>query len=584
MAFRSILRCACARAEPSLRPAALLFAGSLAAACLAAPSFPCAAQQPGQLSDSTAALQGVVTNAATNQPLARALVHIEGNADAGALTDVNGRYEFPDVPLGPQVIEVRKPGFLDSPVSSGSLLVGPPVGPAHTVWVAAQMPDVNFALTPTAAIRGQITLSTGDPAEGIVVNLAQRTVAEGRSIWQQQGRTKTNSDGAYRFAGLPAGDYIVFTDPAMDSQAAEMPIAAASASAVERQGYAAVFFPSARRPSDAQPITLHPGDQADADIALTLEPFHPVIATAALPAALKPDAAFYSASVLDASGRQLPYPTQYDAATRTVQAQLPDGAYTLMLTAMPQAGAASAPDARPQPLSGAVDLSVAGHALSGLRIAVSPVQPSPVELNLQSSGLQPTPKGYPSVLLSQATGWIDDAMLLSLSTGSDPALMNTGSIQPGVYRVHTHPQMGWCVSSFTAGGADLAREPLLIGPSGAPSPIQLTLRDDCATLSLRLPSQLSLPAVGEENFYTVYVIPQFDTTTGVEPVTLRPSAGGRYTLSGLAPGDYRVYTFAQPVLLEYRNPQAMAALPVDGQSIMLSPGATADLVVEVPQP
>jgi hypothetical protein len=572
VACRSILQSTCACAERPLRPAGLLLAVLLASGCLAS-----AAQQPGQLDNTTVTLQGEVTNAVTGEPLARALVQIEGDAGAGALTASDGRYALPDVPLGPQVIAVRKPGFRDGPAASGPLVVDPEIGPAHTVWVAAQMPDVNFALTPTAAIRGAIELSTGDPAAGMVVNLARRTVQQGRSIWQLAATTKTNSDGAYRFAGLAEGDYIVSTDPAMDSDGAATVMAPGRGAAVARQGYAAVFYPDARQPSGAQRITLHPGDQADAELNLTLEPFHAVIATALLPASLKSGDGTYIAAVLDQSGRQLAYNAQYDSQTHTVQALLPDGTYTLMLTATGLGAGA-------QTMLGATDVSVAGHAVSGLRIPVAPLQSAPVQLNLQGSGAATNQNGLTAVMLSPATGWIDDGMMVAYATGSAPGPMKTATAQAGVYLVHAHPQQGWCESSFTAGGANLARERLLIGPSGGAASMQLTLRDDCARLTLHLPQELSLPAGGEEQFYTVYVVPSFDSTTDVEPITLRPSTGGTFALSNLIPGDYRVYTFAQPVRLEYRNPEVMAALPVDAQTVTLGPGAATDLTVEVPQP
>ncbi len=112
--------------------------------------------------------------------------------------------------------------------------------------------------------------------------------------------------------------------------------------------------------------------------------------------------------------------------------------------------------------------------------------------------------------------------------------------------------------------------------------MELTLRDDCASLQLSLPESLDSIAAGEEPFFTVYVVPDFDSTSDVEPVTLRASTGGSVTLSGLTPGNYHVYTFAGAVELAYRNRDALAAISSRGQAIQLSPGATGNLVVEVP--
>jgi hypothetical protein len=88
-------------------------------------------------------------------------------------------------------------------------------------------------------------------------------------------------------------------------------------------------------------------------------------------------------------------------------------------------------------------------------------------------------------------------------------------------------------------------------------------------------------SAGEELYYVVYTVPDFDSTEDVIPQTLRLSTGGRITLTGLTPGNYHVFTFNHPVALEYRNPSVLAGLR--GQAITLAPGAEADLTLEEPQ-
>jgi hypothetical protein len=139
-----------------------------------------------------------------------------------------------------------------------------------------------------------------------------------------------------------------------------------------------------------------------------------------------------------------------------------------------------------------------------------------------------------------------------------------------------------CVGSFTAGGVNLARDPLLLSLSAAPPPMELTLLDDCAKLVLQLPPELSAFLPGDEPFYTVYVVPDFDTTAEIPPMTIHPSSGVTLTVEGLTPGSYHVYFFDAPVRLEYRNPAAVAGLPKPGQAVALSPGSTSNLVLEAP--
>jgi hypothetical protein len=230
---------------------ALLFsiAGLLAAQEQALP-----VQQADQPTPAPAAtrvtVQGVVRNAVTGEPLPRALVQIEGDADTGTLTDGEGHFEIPNVPAGPQTIRIVKPGYRDRPYATEETGLQAE-GPAHSVLLAAQMPDLVFSLSPNCAIHGHIELSTGDPADGINLVLVKQVVRSGRGLWAQEAFTRTNGDGTYRFGGLPDGIYAVYTQPALESEPAVSLVAAASAAKVARSGYASVFYPDARELSGA---------------------------------------------------------------------------------------------------------------------------------------------------------------------------------------------------------------------------------------------------------------------------------------------------------------------------------------------
>jgi hypothetical protein len=113
--------------------------------------------------------------------------------------------------------------------------------------------------------------------------------------------------------------------------------------------------------------------------------------------------------------------------------------------------------------------------------------------------------------------------------------------------------------------------------------MELTLTDDCATLALTLPPALTVFLPGEEPFYTVYVVPDFDTAQDIPPMTIHPSSGATLTLDSLTPGSYHVYTFDAPVRLEYRNSAAMSAMPISGQQVTLAAGSTANLLLEAPE-
>ena len=168
------------------------------------------------------AVHGVVLNAASGEPLPRALVRLTGDGSAGTLTDGEGRYELADIPLGPQQFEIIKPGFLDETAEASAAAGGDTRDFAHTVIVAPEMPDVVFKMAPANSIHGQVQLSTGDTAQGIEITLLRQTVQSGRLAWQLvlpgATTTRTNADSAYRFGGLADGTYVVYSAPAMDNE------------------------------------------------------------------------------------------------------------------------------------------------------------------------------------------------------------------------------------------------------------------------------------------------------------------------------------------------------------------------------
>jgi hypothetical protein len=548
----------------------------------------------------------MVVNAVSGEPLPRALVRFIGGGNLGALTDGEGHFELADIPTGPQQFEIVKPGFLDEASEAALATGGANGGFAHTVTVTAEMPLIAFKMVPTNSIHGQVLLSTGDVAQGIELTLLKENVQSGRLVWWLTGMgamTKTNADGAYRFGGLPDGTYVVYSSPAMENESFGALVDPRNAHNVERSGYASQFYPDARDLSGASKIHLHGGEQAEANLSLAMEPFHVVTAAVFLPGVGAsqgstpgpPGGATFSAVVTDSEGHQLPYVAQYDQTTHTVQALLPDGNYQIVAMAgrptMVLRRRGNANTLRDEDrFTGSVEFSVAGHAVTNLRIAMANAQSTPVQVNMirtgsQTNGPSPNTGGGDQVFLTmnQTGGWIGDGIMNTFAVGSYAGPLNTSFAQPGTYWVHTNlPDKHVCESSLTAGGSNLAREPLTLGISGSSAPVTLNLRDDCARLTLTLPSTAAASGTGEEPFYTVYVVPDFDSTQDVIPQTLRPPNGGTVTLEGLTPGSYHVYVFDKPVALAYHDRATMEGLSNAGQAIDLAPLANANLVLEVP--
>jgi hypothetical protein len=470
------------------------------------------------------------------------------------------------------------------------------------VLVAAEMPALDFALTPTSAIHGRIELSTGDPGQRFTLVLLKQVVRNGRAVWVQNGTAKTNGDGAYRFAGLPAGVYALYSQPVMESEPTVSVMA--SGAKIVREGFASVFYPDAREFSGATRIRLAAGQQAEANLLLTPEPFYSVTASAILPNG-KPytgnstaDGAQLSAiRVLDARDRETAYTRQFDEAKHTFQTNLPDGVYTFLVQAefgkMNSLGQFDPGGSNGQHtlMTGFAEFSVEHHHASDLKIPLAAAPRWPVHLHVVRTNAHANSnpsQELQNLVTVTATDAVEAPMdgtsaeVRAVYAGSDLLELNGVRVGPNWISTEVYDR-SLCVDSFTAGAVNLAREPLNVALGASPPSMELTLRDDCAKLTLQLPSALTEFLPGDEPFYTVYVIPDFDTTTDIPPMNMHASSGPTLTVEGMTPGSYHVYVFDRPVRLEYRNPAVIAALPKPGQAVTLSAGATSTLVLEVPE-
>ncbi|UWZ84106.1 carboxypeptidase-like regulatory domain-containing protein [Occallatibacter riparius] len=548
-----------------------------------------------------ASVHGVVMNAASGEPLPRALVQINGGSGQAVLTDGDGRFEISGLPQGPNVFMLTKPGFEDAAGAEKGQILRDLRGYTHDVYITSNTPALTFSMRPTNSIRGHIELSTGDVALNIGVTLLQRQIHNGRASWRNSNGTRTNADGNFHFAHLDDGDYVVKAGPAPEAElsgnngAVVIDLGASptdnstpnpNRARLRINGYPEIYFPDAREFSGAAHFHLEGGEQSDAGINLPLEAFHAVNATVVLPAELraKTPGNFINTEVLGPEGQQVPYGPSLEPDSGQLSVRLPDGSYTIRVSAMRpnlhQRGSIRVQDS----LAGQADVTVAGRDITK-RIAVGPMVGGSLQVMVTrtaqggTSGV-PGHNGEVFVEIAQASP-LNDGMQSVFAQGSGPGAIETVPPAPGKYWVHTIiADSSLCEDSFTAGSSNLGREPLVVGQGGATAPLTLNLRDNCGNLKVSLPSTAAGLTAGEEPSYTIYLVPDFDTTADAASQTLRASTNSSFTFTSLTPGSYHVYAFAAPVNLEYRNRDVLAQY--HGQPVTVAPGANTDLVLEVP--
>jgi hypothetical protein len=218
----------------------------------------------------TGRIRGRVLASDGSGPIRRAQVRISGPDIMGkaSLTDVDGRFEFRDLPAGRFTLQALKSGYVTvqfgqtRPFESGKPIE----------LVDKQLLDnADISMPRGGVIAGRITDEFGDPVPDATVMALRLSWSNGkrRLTPAASGRiAQTNDLGQYRVFGLPPGDYYVSGSlrggidlPMMDLELM-MTGASSTSGSMPKTGYASTYFPGTTNATEAQKITLAAGQES----------------------------------------------------------------------------------------------------------------------------------------------------------------------------------------------------------------------------------------------------------------------------------------------------------------------------------
>jgi hypothetical protein len=535
-------------------------------------------------------ISGMVINSVTHEPIGRALVDSMDNRFA-TMTDSYGRFEFiiPQADAGqspasamgapisvganlrPYALSARKPGFLNDANDPYRTMERVPAGS-----------DVVISLVPEALIVGHISLPTSEPPDSIQVELYVLQMREGRAHWASAGMQASRSNGEFRFAGLAAGTYKLLTHELMDNDPQTV------APGGQAYGYAPVYYPGAGDFASAATLQLTPGKTEDVKLSLVKQPYFPI----RVPVTNAPPGTQLSIKVA-VQGRDGPgFELGYNSEEQVIEGTLPNGSYRL-----------EAASYGPNVVSGAANIMVRGP-LQGPILPVVTTSAINVQVKEEFTSRENPGTGSATgvvgrinrqrpgrdvmVMLEPA----DDFGLQRGASSRPPSGSSDGpllveQVVPGRYWVRVQAGRGYA-SSVTSGGMDLQHHPLVVPTGGSAPAIEVTLRDDVAVIegtieganSLSRPSTLVSPApegqagpAASAAAGHVYCIPLPDSPGRYSEAEVSPE--GKFTLSFLPPGDYRLLAFRrrQPDLA-YENSEAMRVYDGKGTVVRLNAGQT----------
>ena len=162
----------------------------------------------------TASISGTVVVAGTGQPARRARVMLSGAEVRGSLTkttDADGRFAFTRLAAGRYSLTVSKPAHVSATYGQlrpGSGRPGTPIQLTN-----GQRFEARLQLPRGGAITGTVLDEHAEATPGIPVRAMRYVMQGGQRTLQSAGAGTTDDRGVFRIFGLQPGDYVVCATP-----------------------------------------------------------------------------------------------------------------------------------------------------------------------------------------------------------------------------------------------------------------------------------------------------------------------------------------------------------------------------------
>lgn len=451
-----------------------------------------------------------------------------------ATTDAEGSFKIEGVKPDRYRLFFQRTGFVDVERrrhGSGMLLSLEP---------GQDLANLLFHMAPGAIIMGKVTDVDGDPVSSVgVVAIPYPTTLRGPNSFGD----RTNELGEYRIGSLPSSRYLLMAEPL-----SQLRRAVESAKTVEKSTpvYGITYYPGTTERSQAVPLAVHAGDETPANIPLRLVRFFHVRGLVTnLPARLLTSGASVILHPLDENSMAdiKAWPLDKEGGFE-VRGVLP-GSYAALIVS------GGYKDLRA--MRGEPTVQVANADVEGLRISAQPNGQIRGQLHMDNG--QKTDLSQIEVQLSsdhrrdivgslsssgnefEALYWDDRPVRGEVKTNGSFEIKD---IPADTYRLRIFPAktlQDYFVKSVTLGGRDVTDSGFTVG--GASNSLEIVVSANGATIEGVALDEKDKPA----SDVRVICFPDASHRERQDlDRVVSTDYRGRFSLYGLSPGEYRVFT------------------------------------------
>jgi hypothetical protein len=548
------------------------------------------------LAPATAMVEGTVLSAANGQPLKKARVTLRRMFEGGpgaqsfpagqgvefprqqgrnvpyvAVSDASGKFSIVDVQPGRYRLSVERQGYVRA--EYGQRQPGR-AGATLTLDAGQKLRELLFRLIEDGVITGRVTDEDGEPVVHGQVQVLRLSYQRGQKQFMTFGGAQTNDKGEYRVFGLTPGRYFLSATASVQfgGPGGTGNIRFAPGSPQGEEVYAPTYYPGTTEPQNATPISVGAGDEMTGmDLSIAPQRAFRVRGRVTPPPAADDrqtqrrgglQVLLLRRGSAGSFGRAFSQQADVEQAQGTFEfrAVLP-GSYYLM---------AATSDGR-RWVTHREPLEVGRGDVEGLHVTIGPGMDLSGRLRIE--GNVPLPANRVQVMVvpqeesnfgvpSSAAG--PDGTFLLPGLSAETYFLAVQGIGPGAF-----------LKTARMGGEDVLETGITL-PSKAGGQLEIVMSVNGGRIEGSVLDSENLPAAAVT---VVLVPPEKRRKNSTFYKTAVSDAQGRFTLQGIAPGDYKLFAWDDVDSGAWQDPEFLAPFEARGTKVAVTEGTT--LAIEV---